>query len=161
MVHNTVTKLSCQFGQHIVIQTAIQIANIQLPDLGLWNCPTIRNLDILKSIIKLYHLTTKQLDHVNTGRLLDPHFTKPDKTCFQGVRADIIDGSDELQESFRVSQCEAFNTFMSVISRLQNLEKFYALIFKEDSSKSEYIWWAWQWDLNKIQEWYSIVYEKW
>jgi hypothetical protein len=58
----------------------------------------------------------------------------------QSVRADIIDGSDVLQESFRVSQCEALNTMMSVISRLQNQEKFYALIFKEDASKAEYIW---------------------
>jgi hypothetical protein len=36
------------------------------------------------------------------------------------VRADVIDGSAELLDLFRASQCEAFNTLMTVISRLQN-----------------------------------------
>ena len=60
---------------------------------------------------------------------------------FQTIRADVIDGSDELQEAFRVCQCEAFNTMMAVISRLQNEEKFYTLyIFTEYDKKAEFIW---------------------
>ena len=59
---------------------------------------------------------------------------------FQSVRADVIDGSDALLSTFRVVQCDAFNAFMSLICRIQNLEKFYFLIFKEDPGKAEYIW---------------------
>ena len=67
---------------------------------------------------------------------------KPFAFSSQSVRADVIDGSDILQTTFRVVQCDAFNAIMALICRLQNQEKFYSNIFKEEPSKAEYIWWA-------------------
>ena len=57
------------------------------------------------------------------------------------MRAEIIDGTHEVKESFRICQCEAFNTMMAVISCIQDQEKFYnAFIFREDVGSSELIW---------------------
>ena len=42
---------------------------------------------------------------------------------------------------YRVFQCSAYNATMSVITRLQDNEKFYAkFLFEENFSKSEFIW---------------------
>ena len=57
------------------------------------------------------------------------------------MRSEIIDGTPEVKENFRVCQCEAFNTMMAVISCIQDQEKFYnAFIFKEDLGSSELVW---------------------
>ena len=57
------------------------------------------------------------------------------------MRSEIIDGSSEVKERFRIYQCEAYNTMMAVISCIQEQEKFYnAFLFKEDVGSSEFIW---------------------
>ena len=57
------------------------------------------------------------------------------------MRSEVIDGSVVVKEQFRICQCEAFNTMMSIISCIQDQEKFYnAFIFKEDLGSSELIW---------------------
>ena len=46
-------------------------------------------------------------------------------------RSEIVDGSDDLIEYYRAFQCSAFNAIMSVITCLQDQEKFYnQYIFK-------------------------------
>ena len=53
----------------------------------------------------------------------------------------MIDGSEGLKEVFRVFQCEAYNCIVSVISCVQDQEKFYhSFLFKEDPAASEFIW---------------------
>ena len=53
----------------------------------------------------------------------------------------MIDGSEGLKEVFRVFQCEAYNCIVSVISCVQDQEKFYhTFLFKEDPASSEFIW---------------------
>ena len=63
---------------------------------------------------------------------------KPPPFC---CRSQVIDGSDDLKEVFRVFQCEAYNCTVSVISCVQDQEKFYhSFLFKEDPAASEFIW---------------------
>ncbi|TRY70547.1 hypothetical protein TCAL_02828, partial [Tigriopus californicus] len=59
----------------------------------------------------------------------------------QSVKSEVMDGSEELKEYFRIYHCSAYNAMMSVISCVQTEEKFFKnYVFKEAVSKSELIW---------------------
>ncbi len=84
-------------------------------------------------------LTGKEMGQFLVGKLVS-------------FRSEVIDGSPELQEYFRLFQCSAYNATMSVITCLQDAEKFYLnYIFKENHSRSELIW-ARILDCNKTYE---------
>ena len=77
------------------------------------------------------------IESVFNGKEMSQFLVKRSKK----IRCEIVDGSPEIKEKFRVLQCEAFNTMMAVISCIQEQEKFYnAFIFKEDVGTSELIW---------------------
>jgi hypothetical protein len=115
----------------------------------------------LKLIATLYAKASKEIVHSQSSQLSEKvfHFLKEHREisreaifngkemsqflvkCLKKIRAEIIDGSSDVKELFRICQCEAFNSMMAVISCIQDQEKFYnAFIFKEDVGSSELIW---------------------
>ena len=115
----------------------------------------------LKLIATLYAKAPKDIVHSQSSQLsekvfnfLKEHREISREATFNGkemsqflvkrlkkIRAEIIDGSSDVKEQFRICQCETFNTMMAVISCIQDQEKFYnAFIFKEDVGSSELIW---------------------
>ena len=115
----------------------------------------------LKLVAILYAKCTKDIVHSQGSQITEKafNFLKDNReigvgSVFNGkemsqslvkklkkIRCEIVDGSPEIKEKFRVLQCEAFNTMMAVIACIQDQEKFYnAFIFKEDVGSSELIW---------------------